>query len=156
MSCKKCKKDYKIVNKYYGLCLGCNNERLHGSKYGKSYDSVKRSRKSNTGASSNARRKERIGADESFYETCFNMSNHKCEECNKNLPTEFRNEESKVIARWRYSHIVAKSIAPELRHDTLNINHLCIECHTKWDFGDKKSMQIYDENSKRFKRYLNP
>ena len=156
MSCKKCKKDYKIVNKYYGLCLPCNNERLHGSKYGKSYDGIKRSRKSNSNEASKLRRQERIDADEVFYETCFNMSDHKCEECGKNLPTEFRDDEGKVIARYRYSHIIAKSIASELRHDVNNINHLCIECHTKWDFGDKKSMRIYAKNAKRFKRHLNP
>ena len=156
MSCKKCKKDYKIVNKYYGLCLSCNNERLHGSKYGKTYNGIKRSRKSNSNDEAKLRRQKRIDADEVFYEKCFNMSDHKCEECGVNLPTEFRDEEGRVIARWRYSHIIAKSIAPELRHDVNNINHLCIECHTKWDFGDKKSMRIYAKNAKRFKRYLSP
>ena len=87
-------------------------------------------------------------------EKCFNQSNHKCEECGKQLPTEFRNEEGKIIARWRYSHIVAKSIAPELRHDTNNINHLCLDHHTQWDFGNKDEMKVYTKNAQKLPKYF--
>jgi hypothetical protein len=97
---------------------------------------------------------KRLAEDEAFYQECFDLSNHKCEECGVQLPTEFRNDEGKVNARWRYSHIVAKSIAPELRHDTNNINHLCLKHHTQWDHGDKKSMKIYDGNKGRLSRYF--
>lgn len=170
MSCKECKGSNPITNKHYGLCQECNNMRLHGSKYGKSYnltskkstsikpkinrlnhnvkDGIKVTKKRGTNNGKN------LSLDEAFYEECFNQSNHKCEECGKQLPTEFRNEEGKVIARWRYSHIVAKSIAPELRHDTNNINHLCLEHHTQWDFGDKHEMKVYTKNALKLPKYF--
>ena len=167
MSCKKCNSDKQIVNKFHGLCQECNNMRLHGSKYGKSYTisnkvikplrtrkkDVKKSLFSNVTATPK-RNVKRIVEDEAFYEECFNMSNHKCEECGKNLPTEFRNEEGKVNARFRYSHIVAKSIAPELRHNVNNINHLCLKHHTQWDHADKENMKIYEKNKEKLPKYF--
>tara|TARA_R110002020_G_scaffold392352_1_gene602611 strand:+ start:1666 stop:2088 length:423 start_codon:yes stop_codon:yes gene_type:complete len=92
--------------------------------------------------------------DEIFYEKCFNNSNHECEECSKKLPTEFRNDAGKIVSRFRYSHIVAKSIAPELRHDINNINHLCHECHFQWDHGNRKKMDIYKKNQLKFPQFL--
>tara|TARA_R110002126_G_scaffold149434_2_gene295385 strand:- start:22 stop:366 length:345 start_codon:yes stop_codon:yes gene_type:complete len=92
--------------------------------------------------------------DELFYQECFDASDHKCEECGKQLPTEFRDDEGKINARWRYSHIVAKSIAPELRHSISNINHLCLNHHTQWDFGNKREMKIYAKNARRLPKYF--
>ena len=82
--------------------------------------------------------------DETFYEKCFNKSNHKCEECGEQLNTDFRDENGKVMNRWRYSHVIPKSIAPELRHNILNINNLCLKHHMKWENEDKKNMDIYE------------
>lgn len=191
--CKGCKEPRMIVNKYFELCQGCNNIRLHGNKYGKQSSFIRIDSKFNKrserellrrvmkGDSShkvkrtldNSNKREvrvivggrrfgrshaikiwRIQQDEIFYEKCFNTSNHKCEECGKNLPQDFRDDDNKVIARWRYSHIIAKSIAPELRYTIKNINHLCLEHHTQWDFGDKKIMKIYKSNSKRFPQFF--
>ena len=167
MNCKSCNIEKNIVNKHYGLCLECNNIRLHGSKYGKSYTMSKkeikplkrRNTKSKKSLFSNVKATpkknvKRLAEDEAFYEECFNMSNHKCEECGVQLPTEFRDDEGNVNARWRYSHIVAKSIAPELRHDTNNINHLCLKHHTQWDHADRENMKIYNSNRIRLPRYL--
>ena len=171
MKCKKCGLEKPIVNKHFGLCRGCNNERLYGSKYGKSYADVKKKRKSPYGLKSSSedkvkgslfvsdrikgdKKKSMIERDELFYEKCFNMSDHKCEECGKQLPTAFRDDSGKVVARWRYSHIIPKSIASELRHDVNNINHLCLECHMRWENGDKENMNIFAENSERFPQFL--
>jgi hypothetical protein len=171
MKCKKCKKETEIANKHFGLCLPCNNIRLHGSKYGKQYKKIGRDRKSLKTPKNRLKHKvidgekvfkkqggRRFGKnfelDELFYEKCFNKSNHKCEECSVELPNDFRDTNGKIIARFRYSHIVAKSIASELRHDINNINHLCAKCHTKWDFGNKKEMKIYDKNAKKFPKYF--
>lgn len=167
MACKNCKGDKPIVNKFFGLCLECNNIRLHGSKYGKEYKfaNTKRSalRSRNTKSKKSLFSKlepkkkastRRLERDEEFYLKCFENSKHRCEECGKRLPTEFRDEEGNVNARWRYSHIVAKSIAPELRHDVENINHLCARHHTQWDHGDRKSMKIYEKNKQRFPKYF--
>ncbi len=169
MACKKCKKDRPIVNKFHGLCNECNNMRLHGNIYGKQHSYIYKPKPARKTAVNKVNKKktlsisspdfynadlkttrEKILEDEVFYEKCFNSSNHKCEECGNPLPEVFRDEDGKVIAKWRYSHIIAKSIAKYLRHKLLNINHLCQECHTKWDHGDKKSMAIYKNNALRF------
>ena len=171
MECKECSGEKPIVNKHFGLCQECNNVRLHGSKYGKEYNITTDKRKplrsglnkldhSIKGESKTKYKKTKsntnnnIMLDENFYQKCFDSSDHRCEECGTKLPNEFRNDQGKVLARWRYSHIVAKSIAPELRHDVSNINHLCLKHHGQWDHGDKKSMKIYAKNALKLPRYF--
>ena len=95
-----------------------------------------------------------LAMDEAFYEECFNSSDHRCEECRKQLPTVFRDEEGKIVARWRYSHVIPKSIAPHLRYVIENINHLCLGCHYRWENGDKSEMKIFTKNLLRFPNYL--
>lgn len=182
MSCTKCGLNKPIKNKFHKLCLECNNERLYGSKYGKQYNNtlsnktsfksskkkgksnkslfapVKKTKVSEKLEFNNIKEGEEkvhmIVQDEIFYEKCFNTFYHKCEECSQPQPTEFRNEEGKVIARYRYSHIIPKSIAPELRHDINNINDLCVSCHGEWENGEQKKMRIYEKNSKKFPNYF--
>lgn len=178
MCCKKCEKDKYIVNKHFGLCQECNNERLHGSKYGKQYKfttknrtSVKRTpnnrsqptnkKKSKpkkslfaTGPGINEKKVDKIKLDEDFYELCFNNSDHKCEECGEQLPDVFRDENGKVVARWRYSHVVPKSIASSLRHELININHLCLKHHAEWETGNNEHMKIYKKNAKNLPNYF--
>jgi hypothetical protein len=174
MECKECKQDKEIENKHWRLCLECNRKRLDELKLATAYKYPKEDRKSlrvdvkrikrtvkgdkghkimhrgDKGSKSLGNRM----LDEAFYKKCFELSNHKCEECGEQLPTEFLDQDGRVASRFRYSHIVAKSIAPELRHSTININHLCLECHTKWDFGNKKAMKIYEANSKKLPAYF--
>lgn len=169
MACNSCHKDSKIANKHFNLCLECNNIRLHGSKYGKEYNktlnrkqSIKtlifspgdRRSKSLFAPTLKQVNKNTLKEDEQFYEQCFNLSDHKCEECESPLPSIFRDESGKIVARWRYSHIIAKSISAQMRHNVLNINHLCLVCHTQWDHGDKKRMKIYKKNQIRFPQFL--
>jgi len=96
----------------------------------------------------------KIDRDEAFYLECFNNSNHRCEECGCLLPDEFRDSEGRIIARWRYSHVIPKSIAPHLRHRIENINHLCLTHHSEWENGDKKNMRIFTENAQNFPEFL--
>ena len=182
MKCKGCNKEKRLVNSFFSLCKECNNIRLHGSKFGKSYTKIKGKKKSGTSKEKlkyvvdkgtgpikrkidtgkvkkkksriSERTIEKIRKDEEFYEKCFNMSNHRCEECGKPLPKEFRNSEGRVIARYRYSHIIPKSIAPELRHEVKNINHLCLHHHEEWENGDRRKMKIYEKNKKRLPQYF--
>ena len=169
MSCNNCDKELEIVNKHFKLCQRCNNMRLRDSKCEKVYKSTSTPNKLRRSAiiSPGDKRskslfapilastsKDTLKEDEKFYEECFNLSNHKCEECGCSLPTNFRDENGKIIARWRFSHIVAKSIAPELRHNTSNINHLCLAHHTQWDHGDRQNMKIFEANSKKFAGYI--
>lgn len=151
--CKKCGQKKRIVNKFFGLCYYCNKNRLKQTKppttkknfnYGfvKNFVSTKKTTK------------QKIKEDEEFYEKCFNASNHKCEECGKQLNTEFRDINGKVINKSRYSHIIPKSISEELRHSINNINHLCLLHHIQWENGDYKNMNIYKTNKKRFPNYF--
>lgn len=152
MKCKNCDNNYKIVNKHYQLCVQCNNIRLHGNKYGKAKKQT--SQYAIAGARQTGKHISLILADEQFYEECFNVcKKHECEECGGKLPKIFKHG-GKVIARYRYSHIIPKSIAPHLRHKINNINQLCFGCHQIWDFGNKKEMKIYKKNKKRFPNYL--
>lgn len=172
MKCKGCKKEKEIKNSFHKLCLICNNKRLEVKKEPKLDKFIKRKQTSSRAKINRRKYKIKQGvkvkaiqkrikvgknfeSDEIFYEKSFNRcKDHSCEECGKSLPTNFRDGDEKIIARFRYSHIIPKSIAPELRHDLNNINHLCHECHFKWDFGNKKDMKIYQKNSKKFPQYL--
>lgn len=182
MQCSKCRRNKKIINQFFNLCLECNNLRLDGGKSRvihtlsknplkplrskKTAPKTKRSSHKITYKVDNFKDKcyvhiypgrrsgKNLLLDELFYEQCFNQSNHRCEECDKQLPEKFRDEDGKIIARYRYSHIIPKSIAPELRHEIKNINHLCLNDHGKWENGDKASMKIYEKNKRIFPRYF--
>ena len=145
MCCSKCGKGKEIINKHFKLCLVCNNMRLEDRKVsGIKVEKISHSKKKPNKVQIS------IEKDEEFYLECFNSSNHVCEECGAQLPTEFRDEKGKVLARYRYSHIFPKSVYPELRHEISNINHLCLIHHIQWDHGDKTVMKIYELNRKKF------
>lgn len=164
MSCKKCGENYPIVNKFFGLCRGCNNERLHGSKFGKSNKTIENKNKQSKQNKNKSiaylmsiegkeepKKKSMYEKDNEFYKECFKTFNHRCEECGVKMPTNFLDTDGKVNARYRYSHIIPKSIAPELRHERENINDLCMKCHAKWEGEKKVEMDIYKTNSERKK-----
>lgn len=173
--CNCCKKEKEIVNSFFKLCLGCNLARLSNKKVNKvkvpkeknieSKNTVKMDFKINKGSEGKKmefkptttphKAPNKIKLDEEFYEKCFNLSNHECEECGTPLPDIFRGDKGEVLARWRYSHIMAKSIAPQHRYNTDNINHLCMSCHQIWDQGDKKTMKIYVKNLVLWGDFLN-
>lgn len=171
MECKGCNIDKKIVNKWFMLCIECNNERLHGSKFGKQHNKsiskrgvfkTSKNKKKQKSISFNISKqnidceKSTYQKDNEFYKKCFDTFLHLCEECGKTQPQYFYDENGKVANRYRYSHIVPKSIAPELRHELENINDLCVECHNKWEGADKVDMKIYEKNKKRplLKKYF--
>lgn len=173
MQCSKCNASVeKYANAHHKLCMTCNNQRLQSNKQLKQYKYPSKDKKSSKAKEKRIVRKVKEGervrvksggrrmgkqyeVDNAFYEQCFNScSEHKCEECGEELNTEFLNADGKVAYRARYSHIVQKSKAPELRHDINNINHLCFNCHFKWEFGDKKSMKIYNKNTKKFPQFF--
>ena len=155
MKCKKCGEEKLIVNKHFGLCMECNQLRLKKNKPEKTiYKKVKKEKKRISHNVDKRTKVDKKTLDEAFYYECFKKYGTKCEECGKQLPENFRDEKGRVSARYRYSHIIAKSIAPELRHNVDNINILCLECHSRWEHGDKKDMKIWSKNKKRFPNYL--
>lgn len=94
----------------------------------------------------NSINKDIILKDEEVYEKVFFSKSNFCEECGKELPNVFRDNEGKIICRFQYSHILGKGAFPEFRHSVWNFNRLCFECHQIWDFGDKESMSIFIKN----------
>lgn len=149
MDCNNCGLNRNIVNKHFGLCSQCNYMRLKENKLANKtlVKKLHLPHKVN-------KVKLKIDKDEAFYFECFSSSNHICEECGIELPTIFKDENGKIIARWRYSHILPKSTFPELRHNITNINHLCLPHHIEWDHGDKTKMKVYKLNRKKFPNYL--
>lgn len=157
--CVECGSPY-VVNKKFKLCGKCNNIRLHGGSCKKDRKPIKIKaclpgggfiKQSKRGVVTRTRV---IDRDEQTYEKVFNSKPNYCEECQRLLPDTFRDDEGRVIQRSQFSHIVPKSIAPELRHNPEAINRLCINCHSEWEHGDKKGMRIYASNSKKFPNYF--
>ena len=116
-NCKECGKEDFIWSK--GRCKQCS---------ARSYKKL--------GPSKNV--KEKIDLDTRFYEEIWSERPHYCEECDKYLGDKWE--------RYMFSHILSKGSQPRLRHVKANINILCFDCHHKWEFGDKKSMEIYPLN----------
>lgn len=50
-----------------------------------------------------------------------------------------------------FSHVVPKSIAPELRLDKRNIWICCTECHQDWEFGDRNQPK-FDKKRELFEQ----
>lgn len=154
--CSKCKQKRFIVNKTHNLCQECNYFRLHGEteieakirkKKGKPIQSYQKTKKvSNFRYCISEKRKEQLMKDRETYKKVFKNGNCRCENCNQPLPTEFEDEKGNIIAIWRYSHILSKSSYPEYRNKEWNFNDLCLKCHQQWEFGDRKSMYIYEKN----------
>jgi hypothetical protein len=144
MLCSKCNKNWGIVNKKYNLCDDCNYVRLHGKTKQQVY--LERQKKRMNNKEKTNKVYEVIARDERLYEYWFNLKPCRCEECRVPLPTNFRNKEGKVIERYQYSHIISKGSAPHFRWHKRNGNKLCLKCHIQWETGDRKSMNIYNNN----------
>jgi len=167
MCCIECGDPY-VINKHFKLCRRCNNLRLYGNEFGKVYEYIPKPKKLiktkytpqkskgfiQPSKKGSERRDRMIQKDEDLYEKVFNSKPHFCEECGLPLSDQFRDEDGRVIARWQYSHVIPKSIAPQLRHKVENINRLCLKHHEMWENGDKQSMKIYEKNAKNFPSYF--
>ena len=84
--------------------------------------------------------KNQIAADERFYQEIWDERPHYCEECGKFLGDELQ----KVF----FSHILTKGAHPELRHEKRNINVLCSEHHSAWEFSGKRNQMKINEKNK--------
>jgi len=125
---------YYMIPRKKKTCKECGNEDYIWSK-GRCKPCASKSYKK-PGPSKNV--KEKIDLDTKFYEEIWSERPHYCEECDKSLGNNWE--------RYMFSHILSKGSQPKLRHVKSNINILCLECHQKWEFGDKKSMDIYPVN----------
>ena len=159
MSCSKCGNNYNIVNKKYNLCQPCNHKRLHPEEdtrkgysppftqtiIQKEYKPIKRSKIVSTGRAK-MKRKEILEKDKITYFIVFNSKSNFCEECDSLLPDKFLDKNGNINAIYQYSHILSKGSHPEHRHNPKNFNRFCFDCHQKWEFGDKKTMRVYNAN----------
>lgn len=153
-TCSGCgDKDVPIVNKKYGVCNTCNRERrgtprptstfkqstfkaAHTTSSGLKGGRIKVNKKKTQAA---------ISRDEAFYEEVWNERDHNCEECGIFLGDRFRDDDGKVIDRFRYSHILGKGAYPMFRHRKENINLVCLKDHDRWAKQDK-TMKLMDKN----------
>lgn len=138
-----------IVNKTYNLCDNCNYKRLHGETR---FEAAKRKAWENNRSiikstqKTKRERREVLRKDRVLFLYIFNIKPHECEECGIPLSDIFEDADGNIVAMYRFSHILGKGAFPEFRHNRLNMNILCLECHQVWEFGDKKKMKIYKDN----------
>lgn len=150
-----CKNNWTIVNKKYNLCQHCNYVRKHG----KTAQEVQRDKQSkvvhkpyvfkqkaqkSAGKHSPKRhkvnpitdkQKEIYARDKEVYIELWETRAHVCEECNQHLGDE-------PLSVF-FSHILAKSTHPELRHNLANFNILCLIHHYQYEFQDRTAMLIW-------------
>lgn len=97
---------------------------------------------------------ETIREDEKIYEFLWNHRLHFCEECGAYLGHEFRDEDGRIIDRYRYSHMLGKKRWPMFRWTVENFNLLCFNCHNKWESGDRTKMKIWGKNKKTMDKLI--
>lgn len=162
--CDGCGLVRPIVNNKHCLCNECNWKRLHPQEEAKTYQLKRTPLKPSTTPlkRSNIPLRQRskkapntLKLDEQVYEQVYlkAIQNHtcECENCNVALDPRFRDEEGRVVQRFRYSHILTKGAFPEHRYNVLNFNFLCYNCHQIWEFGGNKGriqMKIFVKNEK--------
>lgn len=163
--CTGCGKEKFLVNKTHNLCDGCNFFRLHGKtrfeaakeKQSNKPQKVYKLKRTPLKPSKNnqylrnsklEKVRERINKDRETYFKVFSNRPNKCENCDSPLPNQFEDEDGNIMYISQFSHILGKGAFPEYRHEVWNFNRLCHVCHQVWDFGDKKSMKIYEKNKK--------
>lgn len=162
-NCTECGRPTILNSK--GLCPNCVFKKNHSGKsqveiyQERSKANIKVKKKSDSIKQNLIKKKEKhdalIKEDEKTYEEVFGSKPPYCEECSTRLSSIFRNDEGFVVDRFRFSHILSKGAYPEHRHNILNFNLLCFNCHQKWDHGDKESMRIFEENKKIIAQILN-
>lgn len=141
--CTKCNKSLPIANKKYNLCFDCNFKRLHNGLSPRQYYYVKQKESS---LKRFKKTKNDIEKMEEVYEQVFNNKPPFCEECRKPLSKIFRNSKGKVVDKFRFSHILPKSIYSKYKYNSLNFNLLCFDCHATWENGSRHSMRIWKQN----------
>ena len=141
LKCSKCNREIpQYTNVKYKLCLSCNHNRLHPEMKGEIFSEDQW---------------EQIKKDDETYKQVWDSKEHICEECGESLGEELYDEEGKIAARWRFSHILGKKAYPEFRNDPRNFNLLCYQCHSLFEFGNKKEMNIYEGDMEIIEILLN-
>jgi len=91
--------------------------------------------------------------DDGVYEKVFNRANGRCEETGELILTSLTDESgTKIIDRFRFSHLLTKAAYPEARHDPDNLFYTTFEMHQKWEFSSEEDRKkIFP---RMYQRYL--
>lgn len=117
--CRKCGRETVIVNKTRCLCDSCNYKRLHNGLSRFEYKLV-------TGRKLCQTRRKNTGEAQLFKEIWAERP-HVCAHCGRQLSDPMR--------AGYFSHIHSKGARPDLRLCKDNIELLCLECHSRHEFG---------------------
>lgn len=151
-SCVKCGSKW-VENKTHSLCHDCNYFRLHKetereAKIRKDIQNVVKvykikPQRIKSSLKTVDKRKETLLKDRETYYKVFVDKPCECEECGRELPSEFEDEIGNINSIWQYSHILSKGAFPEYRHSVWNFQKLCMDCHQVYEFGDRLKMKTY-------------
>lgn len=119
--CRQCGKESIIVNRTHFLCDGCNFKRLHNGVSRFEYNRNKRCLQ--------GRLKKRNTGEAKLFREIWSERPHVCSCCGKILAEPMR--------AGYFSHIHSKGARPDLRLCKDNIELLCLECHSRHEFGFK-------------------
>lgn len=122
--CKQCEKDNKWIANSKGICADCVYLNNHG---GKTKVEVYRERQKGK-----PKGRKKTGEGELFLEI-WDERPHYCTNCKDPLGNE-------PVPHY-FSHIKSKGAYPELRLVKTNIELLCLQCHSLWDFGTKEEFK---------------
>lgn len=123
VTCLKCGRIARIVNRTKYLCDDCNYRRLHDGK--SRFEVAKEKRKAKP-----IRKRKATGELEMFKEI-WEERPHVCVKCGKRLLEPLRPA--------YFSHIKSKGAFPELRLVKENVELVCPECHYAYEFGFRNS-----------------
>jgi hypothetical protein len=93
------------------------------------------------------KRAKTVEKDRETYFKVFRDNPNECEECGRELPDQFLDENGNINCIGQYSHILSKAAYSEFRHNPINFNRLCpVPCHNMWEFGERRRMNIFVKN----------
>ena len=81
--------------------------------------------------------------DRDFYNKIWASRPHHCEECGTSLEAMVKANGDPISHLFSHRH--SKGARQDLRLDPQNMDLLCPSCHRQWEFGDRKSMDIYEK-----------
>jgi len=125
--CTQCGKEGEFGKPSLSLCHYCNKARL----------SLSRPKPGFLGSSQSGLRTRKIRprikptGEAVLFKAIWESREHRCGNCKAHLGNEART--------FFFAHILPKSTHPERRLDALNIQLLCLECHSAYDQGSKES-----------------
>ena len=137
--CKRCRIVW-VTNKTHSLCSVCNKVRLQENR---SLKNISEPEIKTIVQRTSSKRYSQLSLDRETFHEVFLSQLHICQECGAELPTTFTNSDGSINSISQYSHNLSKGAYPEYRNKSWNITRLCLRCHQRWEWQDRKNMRIY-------------